>query len=309
MNETRESAGARLRRERERQGLTMQKVADDLRLDRVVVEALEDDSYVHTVPPVYAKGHLRKYYQLLGLSLDEGPAAEPPGGSAAAPAPAARSMPTSRQSTRAMRIAPHVRKLPWTKISIAAVIILILLLFWWSPWKHRVAVQASTAQPVASSTVEDNPVPSAASAPAADMAAAPAAEPSPPVPAPIRPAPTTSAVAAPAALPAAGDGPTDVTSAGHINLRLAFSETAWIDVRDASGQRLFVGYGRADTVRTVAGRAPLRVRFGPARGVRVAINEHEVPIGPALIKGKVALFLAGADGVLRPVAGNPRTRN
>jgi cytoskeletal protein RodZ len=153
MSENSESAGVQLRRERERQGLTLQKVADDLRLDRAVIEAMEDDSYTQTVPPVYARGHRRKYFQLLGLSIDEGATALPPGG--AAPAPPASPGATARQGTRAMRIAPQVRKLPWAKIGIAAAIILILLLFWWSPWKHRVTVQASTAQDVVTSAPAD----------------------------------------------------------------------------------------------------------------------------------------------------------
>ncbi|MFI4890903.1 MAG: helix-turn-helix domain-containing protein [Steroidobacterales bacterium] len=282
MNQPSESTGTQLRRERERQGLTVQKVADDLRLDRAVVEALEDDSYERSVPVVYARGHLRKYSRLLGLSLDEGQAAQPPPANVEPPPP-------MRQATRPMRIAPRARTLPWKQISVAAAIVLVLLLFWWSPWKHRVAVQAPTAQGVPASAVEDNAIASVATGTTtSDLVAEPAAV----------------APAAPAA-----DSPTDVASAGHVNLRLTFTGTSWIDVRDASGRRLFAGHGRAGTVKTLAGRAPLRVHLGLASAVQVELNGHEVPVGPALVRGNVAHFLAGADGLLHPVGGNARTRD
>jgi cytoskeleton protein RodZ len=301
MSQSSESAGSQLRRERERQGLTIQKVADDLRLDRTVVEALENDSYEHSVPVVYARGHLRKYLRLLGLSVEEGQAAQPQGGSAE-PAP----QPSMRQNPRPMRIAPRVRKLPWAQFSVAAAIILVLLLFWWSPWKHHVAVQAPSAQVVPASAVDDNANPSMAAEPdvAGPGAAAPVADAAPaPAGARMGTAPVSAAPAAPAA-----DSPTDVAAAGHVNLRLTFAATSWIDVRDGSGRRLFAGHCQANSVKTLAGRAPLRVLLGLASAVRVEVNEREVPVGPAMIKGNVARFLAGADGMIRPLAGNARTR-
>src|SRR5450755_107065 len=138
MSQSSESTGALLRRERERQGLTVQKVAEDLYLDKAVVEALEDDTYERSVPSVYARGHLRKYTQLLRLMVDDGPEAL---SAQASPQPLAA---PARPGPRIMRIAPRVKKLPWTRISVGLGILLVLLLFWWSPWKHRVTIQAAT---------------------------------------------------------------------------------------------------------------------------------------------------------------------
>jgi cytoskeleton protein RodZ len=71
MSDSTESPGPRLRRERERQNLSLQKAADAMRLDAWAIEALENDEYERVGPPVYAKGHLKKYALVLGLPAAE----------------------------------------------------------------------------------------------------------------------------------------------------------------------------------------------------------------------------------------------
>ena len=64
-------------------------------------------------------------------------------------------------------------------------------------------------------------------------------------------------------------------------------------------QRLFAGNGRANSVKTIAGTAPLRVFLGLANGVQLEVNDRAVAIGPQFVAGDGAHFEAGADGVLR----------
>src|SRR5271165_2456544 len=71
MSEPARAPGARLRAERERRGLSLQKAADEMRLDVWVVEALEADQFDRIGPAVYAKGHLRKYAGLLAIPSEE----------------------------------------------------------------------------------------------------------------------------------------------------------------------------------------------------------------------------------------------
>jgi cytoskeleton protein RodZ len=80
---------------------------------------------------------------------------------------------------------------------------------------------------------------------------------------------------------------------------LSFSANSWVDVRDAEGRRVFAGQGRANSVKTVAGVAPMRVYLGFASGVQLEINNRAVAIGPQFLAGDVARFEAGADGILR----------
>jgi cytoskeleton protein RodZ len=94
---------------------------------------------------------------------------------------------------------------------------------------------------------------------------------------------------------------------------LSFSADSWVDVHDAAGRRLFAGNGRANSVKTIAGAAPMKVYLGFASGVQLAVNNHAVAIGPQFVAGDVARFEAGADGVLRrdaraAAASNPHPR-
>jgi cytoskeleton protein RodZ len=94
---------------------------------------------------------------------------------------------------------------------------------------------------------------------------------------------------------------------------LSFSADSWVDVRDATGRRLFAGNGRANSVKTIAGDAPMKVYLGFASGVQLEVNNHVVAIGPQFLAGDVARFEAGADGVLRrdaraASAADPRPR-
>jgi len=70
-------------------------------------------------------------------------------------------------------------------------------------------------------------------------------------------------------------------------------------VHDADGRRVFAGNGRANSVKTIAGTAPLKVYLGFASGVQLEVNDRAVAIGPQFVTGDVARFEAGADGVLR----------
>jgi hypothetical protein len=86
---------------------------------------------------------------------------------------------------------------------------------------------------------------------------------------------------------------------GRARLRLSFSADSWVDVHDAAGRRVFAGEGRANSVKTLTGTAPMRVYLGFASGVQLEINNRAIAIGPQFVAGDIARFEAGADGVLR----------
>jgi cytoskeleton protein RodZ len=92
---------------------------------------------------------------------------------------------------------------------------------------------------------------------------------------------------------------TAIAAPQRAHLRLSFTSDSWVDVRDALGNRAFVGNGSANTVKTIAGAAPLHVYLRSASGVQLEINGRAVAIGPQFFSGDVARFEAGADGVLR----------
>jgi cytoskeleton protein RodZ len=298
-----ETTGPRLKAERERRGLSSQKAADELHLDGWVIDALEAEDYERIGPSVYAKGHLKRYAALLGL-----PAAEIMAGyESRAQAPKTPAAPTA--NVRLRTDVPAVSSLPWPQlVGAVAAAALILGLFWWKPWHQRGAV------PAAPEAVAANPsaaLPDSAGGSAAAGAGSAAA--SPGMPPTLSSTPTSiaspslaasgtlstpgaAAITATHAIPSEADAE---AGTGHARLRLSFSADSWVDVHDAAGRRVFAGNGLANSVRTIAGTAPMRVYLGFASGVQLEINNRAVAIGPQFVAGDVAHFEAGADGVLR----------
>jgi cytoskeleton protein RodZ len=275
--------GPKLKAERERRGLSAQKAADEMHLDRWVIDALETDDYQRIGPTVYAKGHLKKYAALLGLPAAEILAGFESRAPSRAEAPAAG--PSMLLSTR--DDSPSSGRSSLIQIGAGAAIALALGILWWRPW-HPHAKLPSAAPPAASvpAAPADKPIESGV---LSDASAAPVA---PAVAAPTPAADSGAAIGADA--PAA-----PLPGAGRARLRLSFSADSWVDIHDASGKHTFAGNGLANSVKTLSGVAPLRVYLGFGSGVQLEINDRAVAIGPQFFAGDVARFEAGADGVLR----------
>jgi cytoskeleton protein RodZ len=294
------TTGPRLKAERERRGLSSQKAADELHLDGWIIDALEAEDYLRIGPSVYAKGHLKRYAELLGL-----PAAEIMAGyESRAQAPKA---PPSQPATVRLRTdAQAAAHWPWPRIAGVAVLgLLIAGVVWWKPWHPHgtgpARAETPQANPNAATADSATPAAGAAAASATELPSTPADSPSTAVAAAAVmtratvPSPVPPASAAPAAAPE----PDAAAGAGRARLRLSFSADSWVDVHDAAGRRAFAGNGRANSVKTIAGIAPMRVYLGFASGVQLEINNRAVAIGPQFLAGDVAHFEAGADGVLR----------
>lgn len=276
------ATGLRLKAEREHRGLSSQKAADELHLDGWVIDALEAEDYQRVGPSVYAKGHLKRYAALLGLPADEIMA----GYESRARAP--KQPPSQAANVRLHTDAPVVSNLPWPQIGgCVAAVLLVLGLMWWKPWRPHGAAPAASRSLAANPITADGDVTTDSAGAAAASAAGP-----PRLSAALPPVSSGPAVPA-AAQPDAASG------AGRARLRLSFSADSWVDVHDAAGRRVFAGNGRANSVKNVAGVAPLRVYLGFASGVQLQINNRAVAIGPQFVAGDVARFEAGADGVLR----------
>jgi cytoskeleton protein RodZ len=294
-----ESLGGRLKAERERKGFSTQKAADQLHLDAWVIEALESGDYARIGPAVYGKGHLKRYAGLLGLPADEiiGAYETRP----AAPAEAAQAPALRMRAAETQDRAP-----PWSTVAGVAVISVLVAAaaaLWWRPWHAKRTPASAGPASSAAVTPEGIAAPKAAGGESADV---------PDVPTPGG-APAVTAAAGAAVDSAAPGGTEPVPGLGHARLRLSFSADSWVEVHDATGRRLFAGRGHANSVKTIAGAAPMRVYLGFASGVQLEVNNRVVAIGPQFVAGDVAHFEAGADGVLRrdvhaAAAGDPRPR-
>jgi cytoskeleton protein RodZ len=282
MSEVAQTLGQRLKAERERRGVSKQKAADEMHLDSWVIDALEAGDYQRIGPPVYAKGHLKRYATILGL-----PTAEVVSGYDTKPAaPASAALQPS--SVRMRFTGEDSAGRPWNKLAaFAAIAVAVGGIIWWRPWHQRSAISAPapTGVPASAST------PSGVSSGAQDSM-----EPRPATA--VAAAVSSPAAAADAAGPAAREADS-MPGAGPARLRMSFSADSWVEVHDSTGRRVFAGNGRANSVKTIDGTAPLKVYLGYASGVQLEINDRAVAIGPQFVTGDVARFEAGADAVLR----------
>jgi len=69
--ETRCGIGTRLRAGRERKGLTVLQAAEKMHVDSKILESLESEDFEALGAPVYVRGHLRHYAELVGERADE----------------------------------------------------------------------------------------------------------------------------------------------------------------------------------------------------------------------------------------------
>ena len=311
MSENPQALGQRLKAERERRGMSTQKIANGMHLDEWVIDALEAGEYERIGPAVYARGHLKKYASLLGLS--PAPAPAPAGGEAkpsdSRPSGSLYPPPIVRLDT------PKESQAPWPAIgAVAAFAALAGGAFWWHQAHERAAVPGlvrPASPPIAEITPAPPPPAAAAGArrpqegaPSSGTPLAEAESTSSAAPAVAAPSPAAGPPAAvsPAAMPpkSAGTGGADLTpGVGRAHLRLSFSADSWVEIEDYSGRRIYTGNGRANSVKTVSGVAPFRVFLRSASGVQLELNDRAVAIGRQFISGNEARFEAGADGVLR----------
>lgn len=266
--------GAMLRRAREAQGLTELQAAEQLNLDRSVVDALERDDLAALGAPVFAKGHLRRYGALLGLAAGELLSAY----EHASAQPVAPSLiPKARLEMAPVRGRPT--KWPWVLGGVLALVLMAglaalvseVILPWLGSDAADAAIEAGSRSGAAGTEGEPG-VPSAddtAAGADAGLAAAPADVVQPPVP------------------------------PGHVSLTMAYAADSWTEIYDRAGTAVLYDLGRAGTRRTIAAAAPLSVTFGNAPAVTLAVNGRAVAL-PAVPAGQtVARFSVAADGSLR----------
>lgn len=113
--------GATLRRGREHLGLSVEAMAERARLDPTVIAALESESFAALGAPVFARGHLRRYAQTLGLDGDAMQRAYDARESVQAP--------DLMRAPRAVQ-PPDPRRFLWPVVILAGIAVLAGILWW-----------------------------------------------------------------------------------------------------------------------------------------------------------------------------------
>lgn len=236
--------GERLAQARRERQISVLEVAKELHLDEPKVRALERNDFDVLGAPVFAKGHLRKYAQLVGVS-EADIFADYYAMTRAAPLPplvAARS-----------KIRDEVSPGPW--IAVVAVLLVAAGAYWWFVERER-------------------PVTPPAEPPQTEEALPELLRPEQLQPEELLPEepprdPATGAEQK-SAPPARAEAPPLLE--GQVSLSLFFSGDCWTEIIDATGRRLYFNMGRSGQSATVRGVAPISALFGNADNVRVQVN-------------------------------------
>lgn len=247
------AAGQALREAREAAGMSIEAVAQQLKLAPRQVAALENGSYAELPGRTFVRGFARNYARLLHLDADALVAALPD--PTVAPA---LDQPSLGGSSRS----PVFEERPRRRVSWAIPLMLVALIggaaifeLQRSGMLTSTGSQSAPAKPAASeplmapalpaTTPLPNPLTTPADTPASTSS--PAEPPSLPItPAPASPAPAT----------------TGASSASNATLVITYRAASWTEVRDASGNRLLVGTMPAGSTQTITGAAPFDVVLG-----------------------------------------------
>jgi len=258
--------GERLAEARRKQQISVLEVAKELHLDEPKVRALERNEFDVLGAPVFAKGHLRKYAQLVGV--DE-----------------ADVFADYYQMTRSQGIPPLVsaarskkarRELspgPW--IAVIIVVLAAVAAYWWFAVQAPTGIlQETDPQPVPETVPEESVSPQPSEETVVRAFATQSTEPEAAAPAADESQPAAQPQAAPAA--------------GNIVLSMEFSGDCWTEISDATGRRLFFDMGRSGRSVEVTGEAPFAVLFGNVDNVDVRVNGREFPITTTNPGGRTA---------------------
>jgi cytoskeleton protein RodZ len=282
--------GTRLRSARERKGLTILQAAEKLHLDAKVLESLESEDFGALGAPVYVRGHLRHYAELVGELPAE--LKELYANTIKVVQPDLTDVPKEVPADRA------------SQLVVPALFVLVGFALvgtvWWAltlsgqkPSAVQVRRQAdNTAMPAGAAATPPAEAPPLAPATHAEAVSAVKTGTAAPAPAPAQPK---------QAVPGAAGGA--APRAKQAELTLKFSAESWAEVYDASGQRLFYDIGAADSVRTLKGTPPLHIVLGNAPGVAVEVNGRPAAITRLVRSDGSAQFLINRSG--RAVRAKP----
>jgi cytoskeleton protein RodZ len=267
--------GERLAVARRAHEISASDIAKELHLDEPKIRALEQNNFELLGAPVFAKGHLRKYAELVGVSTDD----------------IIADYYRLNQTAGAPPVVGPARKFerdysPVSWIAVGLIVIIVASASYW--WFTRdpvqppvVRTQAAVLAPFASDA-GDEPVQEAAAETAEILP-----EPEPLVTAEDLPPPETIVVSSTAADFESEPLAEDVSLLPQVHVELSFSGDCWTEVSDASGRRLFYDLGTAGSVVALAGDEPLQIVLGNSENVSINVEGLDYPISDYVRRGSL----------------------
>ena len=238
--------GERLADARREQQISVLEIAKELHLDEPKVRALERNEFGILGAPVFAKGHLKKYAELVGVDPDDVLADY-------YQLERAGEMPPLVSTRRRPR--QELSPGPW--IAVIVVVIVVATAYWWFTSRPL-----QTEPAVSDQVVDEETAPGVAVPPGTDDSMI--AEPE-------------QTVEEMVGEPESAEPPVEETSSpaladGQMRMLLTYTGDCWTEITDATGRRLFFDLGNDGRTVELTGAEPFNVLFGNPGNVNVLVN-------------------------------------
>ena len=265
--------GLRLRLAREKNGLSVEQVGQQLKLPVAIVQAMERDDWQRLGAPIYVRSYLGSYLRLVGL-----PAVMAESVAVNEPAPKLVTLGTGSRVRHAL---DHSLRNVVYLIMTAVLVIPVVLVA--RHYQSGGRAEVLTLEP------EGSIVP----------APAIAADPTPVLPAAVDPAPPAVVETADPAPVMASMAPFQKNEAAAAGLLLRFNGESWIETVDETGARVERGLVASGSERRYAPGQVARITLGNADVVEVSFAGESVDLAPYRA-ANVARFAVSSSGEPAP---------
>ena len=282
--------GLRFRHLREKARWSKESVAQQLKLPTSVIDAIEREDWARLGAPIYVRSYVGSYAKLLGL---------PPGiaDDILRDKPAPELVYASGNSGVKKVVDRSIRNIAYLVMTIVIVGSVVMLVM-------HFQAPSSVAQVLPL----DSPVAADVGATKRDVESAPAANAL--TASPVTSAPASANAAQPITNPAANEPPVLASLAPSMpaastaggDLVLKFRDQSWIEVLDASGQRVERGLVAAGSERHFGVGQVARITLGNADVVDVSQGGRPVDLAP-FRAANIARLSLSAEGTITPPGG------
>jgi len=261
-------AGAQLRAAREAAGLSLDQVAQQLKLAPRQVRALEEENFGMLPGRTFTRGFMRNYARLLNLDPDLLVAHLPD----AAHAPSLESPPLhSTGTTMAELPTAHARAPSFGRWLIPLVLVASIVAAAGYEWYR--GRPSGVASPPRSTETAPPAAPNTSTTPLPNPVAPDSGAPAPAAP------PATSGQSAPDGTAQPASAPQAAGAADAV-LVVRYEGPSWTEIRDSAGRMLISRLVDADSVEPFDGAPPFSIVIGNARAVTLVYRGQPVDLTP-----------------------------
>lgn len=150
--------GAWLKRERERQGVSLDEISMSTKIGTRFLRALEDEHFDQLPGGIFNKAFVKAYARQVGIDEEEAVASylEAIGETAAPPAELEPSEPQNTRSSSAFEVFSGVARIPWRASAALLILVVSVLAFWHFHSSHESKISAEN--PVSSTAPKQNAI-------------------------------------------------------------------------------------------------------------------------------------------------------